>query len=65
LAKASIIEELRDVTLHVIQEVVSAHQDLRRIEEEQSMDVDSVRNQGVEALENKIVELQSNAQFSQ
>jgi hypothetical protein len=61
LAKASIIEELRDVTLRVIQEVVSAHQDLRRIEEEQFMDVDPVRNQGVEALENKIAELQSNA----
>jgi hypothetical protein len=34
LAKASITEELRDVTLRAIQEVVSAHQDLRRIEEE-------------------------------
>jgi hypothetical protein len=45
---------LRDVTLRVIQEALVAHQKLRRVEEERSMDIDIARDEGVGALQERV-----------
>jgi hypothetical protein len=66
MAKASLVSPgLRDATLRAIQDALAAHQELRRVEEERSMDIDIAREEGVGALQERVSQLQSNAHFSQ
>jgi hypothetical protein len=66
MAKASLASPgLRDATLRVIQEALAAHQELRRVEEERSMNIDIARDEGVRALQERVSQLQSDVYFSQ
>jgi hypothetical protein len=45
---------LRDATLRAIQKALVAHQELRRVEEERSMDIDIARDEEVGALQKRV-----------
>jgi hypothetical protein len=58
MIKASLASSnLRDATLRVIQDALAAHQKLRRVEEERSMNIDIARDEEVKALQKRVSQL--------